>query len=222
MPSSVTRPISAQGTSHFSKIRLTTSSLPLLRDDQHALLRFAQENFVRRHAGFALRHFGEIDLDAGAAAAGGFAGRTGEPGRAHVLDAGDRVGREQFQTGFEQQLFLEWIAHLNRGPVFARFFGQFPRGERRARQSIASGLRADIKNRIANPAGRAARQLLMPQNAETKNIHQRIALETFVEINLAADRRDADAVAVVRDARDDAGEEPAVGCDLISFEAVCQ
>ena len=63
---------------------------------------------------------------------------------------------------------------------------------------------------MPDAARRAARDLLVPQHAEAKNIHQRIALETFVEINFAADRRDADAVSVVRDAGDDAGEKPAV------------
>ena len=51
----------------------------------------------------------------------------------------------------------------------------------------------------------------MTQNAETKNIYQRIALETLIEIDFAADRRDADAIAVMRDAGDDAGEQPPIG-----------
>ena len=164
--------------------------------------------------GLALRDFGEIDLDPGAAAAGGFAGRTSEPGRAHILNAGHGIGREQFETRFEEQLLFEWIAHLDGGPVFARFFGQFPRGKRGPGQSVPTRLRADIKNRIAHPAGRAARELLMPQYAEAKNVDQRIALETFVEINFAADGRDADAVSVMRDPGNHAGEEPPVGRDL--------
>ena len=188
--------------------------LPASRDDQHALLRFAQERFVGRHARLALRDLGEIDLDAGAAAAGRFAGRTGEPSRAHILDASHGIGCEQFQTRFEEQLFFEWIAHLNCGAVFARFFGQFPRGERGPRQSITTGFRADIKHGVTHPAGRTARQLLMPQYAEAKNVDQRIALETFVEIDLAADGWDADAVPVMRNTGDHAGEEPPVGCDL--------
>ena len=188
--------------------------LPAARDDQHALLRFAQENFVGRHARLALRHFGEIDFHAGAAAAGGFTGRTGEPGRTHVLDTGHGIGREQFETRFEEQLLFEWIAHLNRGAVFARFLGQFARCECCSRQSVTTRFRADIKDRIAHPAGRAARQLLMPQDAKAKNVDQRIALETFVEIDLAADRWDADAVPVVRDTGNHTGEEPPVGGDL--------
>src|SRR5581483_3426459 len=49
---------------------------------------------------------------------------------------------------------------------------------------------------------------------EAKDINQRIALETFVEINLAADGRDADAIAVMGDAADDAGEQSAIVCNL--------
>src|SRR5207302_7643464 len=37
--------------------------------------------------------------------------------------------------------------------------------------------------------------------------------EAFVEINFTADGRDADAIAIVCNSRDDAGEEPPVGCD---------
>ena len=110
-----------------------------------------------------------------------------------------------------KQFLLEWIADLHGRPIFARFFRQFARSESRAGQTIAPRFRADIKNRIADPACRAARELLVPQDAEAKNIDQRISFETFVEINFAADRRNADAVSVMRDAGDDAGEQ-AAGC----------
>ncbi len=160
--------------------------------------------------GLALRHFGEIDLHAGAAAARRLAGRAGEPRRAHVLDAGHGVGGEQLEARLEQQLFAERIAHLHGRAVLLRFLGQIARGKRRAREPVAPRLRADVEDRIADALRRAARDLLVPQHAEVEDIHQRIAVVAFVEIDLAADGRDADAIAVVRDARDHAGEEPAV------------
>ena len=83
------------------------------RDEQHALLRFAEHDFVRRHAGFALRNFGEIDFDAGAAARRHFHRRAGEPGGAHVLNRDDRARLHGFEAGFEQQLFHERVAHLH-------------------------------------------------------------------------------------------------------------
>ena len=179
-------------------------------DDQHSLLRFAQQNFVRRHAWFALGHFREIDFHARSAAARGFAGRAGQSRRAHVLNAGDGIRREQFEAGLQEQLFFERIAHLHGWPIFARFFRQLARSKSGAGQTIASRFRADVKDRIADAARGAACELFVPQDAKTKNIYERIAFETFVEINLAADRRDADAIAVMRDPGNDAGEQAAV------------
>ncbi len=68
------------------------------------------------------------------------------------------------------------------------------------------------------PLRRAPRELFVPQNAKAKNVYQRIALETFIEINFAADGRDADAVAVMRDAGNDSGKKAAVRCDLDVFD----
>ena len=109
-----------------------------------------------------------------------------------------------------KQLLLERIADLHGRPIFARFLGQLARSEGGAGQTVAAGFRADVEDRIADAPGRAARELFVPQHAETENIDERIAFEALVEINLAADGRDADAIAVMRDAGDDAGEEPAV------------
>ena len=56
MPSSVTTPISTASRPHFLNTRKTSSSRPLLGDQQHALLRFGEHDLVGRHAGFALRN----------------------------------------------------------------------------------------------------------------------------------------------------------------------
>ena len=185
-----------------------------LGDDEHSLLRFAEQNLVRRHARLAFGNLGQIDLDAGAAAARCFTSGAGQSRRAHVLNAGDGIGREQFQTGFEQQLLLERIADLHGRAIFARFFRQFAGSERGAGQTVAARFSADVKDRIADAAGRAARELLVPQDAKTKNIYERIPFEAFVEVDLAADSRNPDAVAVMRNAGNDAGEQPAVALDL--------
>ena len=155
----------------------------------------------------------QIDLDPRPAAAGCFAGGTSQTRRAHVLNAGHGVARQKFQTRLEQQFFLERIADLDRRTIFARLFGQFARSKRGAGQTVAPGFGADIKNGIADAAGRAARELFVSKHAETKNIYERIAFETFVEINFAADGRNPDAIAVMRNAGDDAGEKPAIGGD---------
>ena len=44
--------------------------MPLLCHDQHSLLRFAQQDFVRSHAAFARRHLRNVDRDADISALG--------------------------------------------------------------------------------------------------------------------------------------------------------
>jgi len=53
--------------------------------------------------------------------------------------------------------------------------------------------------------------LLVTQHTKTKNIYERIALETLIKIDFTADRRDPDAISVVRDPGDYAGEQPPIG-----------
>ena len=184
-------------------------------DEEHAFLRFAEEDFVRRHVRHALRNFGKVDLDAGAGARRRFAGGTGQTGRAHVLNAGHRPRREQFKTGFQHQLLHERVAHLH-GPalLLGRRFGQILRGKRRAGQAVPARRGTHIEHRVADAAGFAARDLLVAQRAQTKRIHQRIAVVAAVEMDLAGDGRDAEAIAIMRDAGHDTGEETAIVCDL--------
>ena len=92
----------------------------LLGHQQHAFLRFAQHDLVRGHAGFALRHQVEFDFQANAAPPAHLASGAGQPGRAHILNADDGAGLHGFQTGFEQQLFQEWIADLHVGALRLR------------------------------------------------------------------------------------------------------
>jgi len=66
----------------------------------------------------ALRDFVQLDFDACAGARGGFAGRAGQAGCAHVLNAGTAPVGEKFQAGFANEFFHERIAHLD-GPALA-------------------------------------------------------------------------------------------------------
>src|SRR5207249_12076578 len=105
--------------------------------------------------------------------------------------------REEFEARFEQKLFAERIADLHRRPVLFRLLGQIARRERRARESVATRLGADVENRITDTLRRTARDLFMTQHSETEDVHERIALVAFVKISFAADRGNADAVAVM-------------------------
>ena len=214
-PVSVTTPISDHGKSHLSKMLLHFLFAAFVDDDEHALLRFRKHDFVAAHVRRALRDLVQLDLDAGAGARGGFAGRAGQARRAHVLNPGDRAGGEQFEARFAHEFFHERIAHLHRAALLlGGFLGQILRRERRARQTVAARGRADVKHRVANAFGRAARDLFVTQHAEAEGVHERIAFVGFVEIDLARDGRDAEAIAVMRDARHDAGEQTLVICDL--------
>src|SRR5207248_3146754 len=132
-------------------------------------------------------------------------------GRSHVLNSGNCIASDQFEACFKQQFFLEWIADLHRRAVLPRLLSQFAGGKRCAGETVTTRFSADVKNGISRAFRGAAGELIVPQYAEAKNVYQRIAIETLIEINLAADCGDADAVAVMRDTRDDTREEPPVG-----------
>ena len=196
--------------SHFSKIALDFRLAPLLDDEQHPLLRFRQHDFVRRHAGLALRHVHDVDLDAGAAAGAHLAGRAGQPGGAHVLDADERVGLHQLEARLEQQLFHERIADLHRRTLLGRLVVELRRRHGRAVNAVAAGLGADVVDRdCRRREALPLHERVGAGDAEAEHVDQRVAGVAVVERDFAADRRDADAVAVAGDAGDDAFDDPA-------------
>ena len=168
----------------------------LLGDEQHPLLRLGQHDLVRRHAGLALRNQRDVDLDAGAAARPHLARRAGQPGRAHVLDADERVGLHQLEARLEQQLLHERIADLHRRPLLGRLLVELRRRHRRAVDAVA----ARSWRRRSTPGCRRPRRALDDlvglREAEAEHVDQRVAGVALVEGDLAADGRDADAVAV--------------------------
>ena len=185
----------------------------LVDDDEHAFLRFRKHDFVAAHVRRALRNFIEFDLDACAGPRGHFASGTRQTRRAHVLHARDATGGEQFKARFAHEFFHERIADLHRAALLlGGFLGQILRRKRRAREPVATRRRADVKHGIAHALGRAARDLFVAQHAETEGVYQRITLIRLVEIHLARDGRDAEAISVMRNAADDTGEQsPIVG-----------
>ena len=59
-------PIGTASSSHLAKTSRISSSRPLRRHQEHALLRLRQHDLVRRHPRLALGHARELDLHAGA------------------------------------------------------------------------------------------------------------------------------------------------------------
>ena len=171
---------------------------------QHALLRFGEHDFGRRHPGFALRDESEIELDAGFGAAAHFTGGAGQSSGAHILDAHDGSGAHGFKAGFEQELFHERIAHLHVGTLLHGIFGKFRRCHGGAVDAVASGFRAHVNYGIADTGRASEENFVMAENAQGEDVHQRVAVIARLEHAFAADGGNAKAVTVVRNAADHA------------------
>ena len=89
---------------------------------------------------------------------------------------------------------------MYRRTILPRLVGQFTGRKRRAGETVTTGFSADIENGISRAFRGAARQFFVAQHAEAKNVYQRIAIETLIEINLATNCRNAHAISVMRDA----------------------
>ena len=75
--------------------------------------------------------------------------------------------------------------------------------------AVAAGFGADIDHRVAEPGGGRIENLVLVCDADRHRINEDIAVIAGVEIHLAANRRDAHAVAIAADARDHAADEMA-------------
>src|SRR6185295_20379388 len=79
----------------------------------------------------------------------------------------------------------------------------------RAADPVAAGRRTEQDDEVAGPRRGGAREIALLQEADGHDVDERIALIGRVEDQLAADRRDADAVAIPADSLDDALDEVA-------------
>ena len=116
------------------------------------------------------------------------------------------TSRQASSSSFSVNGSPTWTA----GPLLFRLLVELRRRHRRAVDAVAAGLGADVVDGVADAAGRALDDVVVPGDAEAEHVDQRIAVVRLVEGDLAADRRDADAVAVAADAGDDAFEDAAV------------
>src|SRR5579862_7436422 len=85
--------------------------------------------------------------------------------------------------------------------------------------AVASRLCADINYRIADTLGFAIKDIVLAENTHRERIHQRIAVVAFFKDALAADGRNSKTIPVVRNARDDAFEDPPVARDIERSES---
>ena len=83
------------------------------------------------------------------------------------------------------------------------------RQHRRAADAVAAGRRAEQDEHVADAGGGAADHLVLARDAERHRVDQAVLLVRALEVDLAADGRHADRVAVVADARHRAVEQVA-------------
>ena len=81
---------------------------------------------------------------------------------------------------------------------------------RGAADAVAAGRRADEQDHVAGTRGHRPREVLLAHEAERHRVDEAVALVRVVEVDLAADGGDAEAVAVAADAGDRALEQVAL------------
>ena len=209
----MTSPTITPSRPHFSKTREHFVLAAFFGDQQHALLAFRKHDLVARHAGFALRHVVELDVEANAAACAHLAGGAGEARGAHVLNADDRAGLHRFEACLEQQLFHEWIAHLHVGALLVGALSELLARHGGAVDAVAAGLGADVDHRIADAGGLGVEDLVLADQAEREGVDQRVAAVAGLKARFAAQVGHAEAVAVAGDAGDDAFDDLVILAD---------
>src|SRR5437667_512476 len=178
-----------------------------LDDDQHPLLGFGKHHVVRRHLALAPRHERDVDARAGAGhPACAFGHRGSQACGAEVLDRDHRVGVREVHARLQQALLEERVADLDRGPALRASFVELDGGERCAMNSVAPGVRPHQHQPVARAFGTRPHELVGADESDAHRVDDRVVRVAVLEVDLASDRRDADAVAVGADARDHALE----------------
>src|SRR5690606_23845429 len=162
-----------------------------------------QGDVVQRHA------------HAAGAVGGQLGGGAGQTGGAQVLDADDELLGERLEGALDEELLLEGVADLHGGPLRRLGVVEGLGGEdRRAADAVAAGP-GPVQDDLVPRAGRLGEvDVLVPHDADGTGVDQRVALVAGVEDDLAADVRQAGAVAVAADAGDDARQD-ALGVGVV-------
>ena len=175
-------------------------------DQQHALLRFGEHDFVGGHAFGALGDAVEFNGQPQFTSSPHLAGGAGEAGGAHVLNAEDGAGGHGFEAGFEEELLHEGVAHLDVGALLLGAFGELFARHGGAVDAVAAGLGADVDDGVADAGGLGVEDFVDADQAEGEGVDEGIAGVAGLEAGFAAEVGDAEAVAVAGDAGDDAVE----------------
>ena len=206
-PVAVTSPISACSSSQRSSTDLDRLEHLRTDDRDHPLLALGDHHLPGLHPLLAERHAVEVDVDA---EVGRHLGeRGGDARRAAVLQRLDEPRRDELDGRLDELLPRERIADLDRRPLLRRVLVELlAREHGRAADPVAARRRAVEDDELARDGRLRAHEPLDRQQPDAHRVDEAVVAVRLVEDRLAADRRDADAVPVVADAADRAGEVP--------------
>src|SRR5262249_38814863 len=85
--------------------------------------------------------------------------------------------------------------------------GEFVRSHRRAVDPVASCLCSDVEDRVADSGGAPVENAIRARDTAGEGVDEDVSVVACVELHLAADRRDPEAVAMAAAPGDDAPEE---------------
>ncbi len=177
---------------------------------RHALLRLRDHDLERVHPCLAQRHVRELDLEPDPAARGHLGKRRREAGGAEILQRDDEAALRELERALEQLLPGERVADLDRRALVGALLVEILRGEHaRAADAVAPGRGAVEHDQVPGARGRRAHELTGLEHAEAHRVDERVVAVGRIEDRLAADVRDADAVAVSPDAAHDPVEQAA-------------
>ena len=193
----------------FAEDGLCLGFLLRLQHHEHPLLAFGEHHLVGAHGFFAHGHAVEIEFDAEITLGAHLDRRTGQSGRAHVLDGDDRSRRHQFEAGLEKAFFGERVANLDRRALLLDLVVKFRRGHGRAANPVAACLGAQIDDWQTDAFCLGIEYLVGFSEAGRERIDEAVAVVARIELNLAAHGGYAEGVAVAADAGNDASHEMA-------------
>jgi hypothetical protein len=176
----------------------------------HPLLGLGEQDLQGTHVRLALVDAVEVDAGAVAALGDEFGGGAAETGRAEVAGRPDQVLVEQRLVALDQTLLGVGVADLHRRTVLRLgVLGEVLGGEGGATEPVPSRGVADEDEPVAGLLCLRGDEAVGRKQADAGDVDERVPLVPLVEGDAPADRRDADAVAVVADPLDDPVQEVA-------------
>ena len=115
----------------------------------------------------------------------------------------DQAELEQLERALHQLLLFKRIADLNGRPLVIVGVAELSRSEHRgAADPVAAGRGSINQDYVADTGCGAAHQLLARAESQRHRVDEAVLFVSSLEVDLAADRRHADRVAVMADPSD--------------------